>query len=144
MSTPAPRVAARYFVLLADLLREQGADVDAILRAAGLDAGRLGPSDAWLQPDEVERLIAAARAKRIAKTEGGDTNAEAVNNFLLRRFTKAQVNGMTAAHMLEEGRPIESLWDASVGATAYAKGIEWQNERVEVERKAGELLELAR
>lgn len=62
MSTPAPRVAARYFVLLADLLREQGADVNAILRAAGLDAGRLGPSDAWLQPDEVERLIAAARA----------------------------------------------------------------------------------
>lgn len=62
MSTPAPRVAARYFVLLADLLREQGADVDAILRAAGLDARRLGPSDAWLQPDEVERLITAARA----------------------------------------------------------------------------------
>jgi hypothetical protein len=92
----------------------------------------------------VTELIEAARAKRIAKTEGGDTNAEAVNNFLLRRFTKAQANGISAAHLLEEGRPIETLWDASVGATAYAKGIEWQNERVEIERKGGELLELAR
>ncbi len=116
-----------------------------------------GAPDRWLeqlQPalrsyadattEGVTDLIAAARAKRIAKTEGGDTNAEAVNNFLLRRFTKAQASGISAAHMLEEGRPIETLWDASVGATAYAKGIEWQNERVDIERKGGELLELAR
>ena len=116
-----------------------------------------GAPDRWLeqlQPalrsyadattEGVTDLIAAARVKRIAQTEGGDTNAEAVNNFLLRRFTKAQASGISAAHMLEEGRPIETLWDASVGATAYAKGIEWQNERVDIERKGGELLELAR
>lgn len=116
-----------------------------------------GAPDRWLerlQPalrayadattEGVTDLIAAAQAKRIAKTEGGDNNAEAVNNFLLKRFTKAQANGISAAHMLEEGRPIETLWDAATGATAYAKGIEWQNERVEVERKAGELLEMAR
>lgn len=116
-----------------------------------------GAPDRWLerlQPalrayadastEGVTDLIAAAQAKRIAKTEGGDNNAEAVNNFLLKRFTKAQANGISAAHMLEEGRPIETLWDASVGATAYAKGIEWQNARVDVERKAGELLEMAR
>jgi hypothetical protein len=116
-----------------------------------------GAPDRWLEQlkpalrayadastEGVTDLIAAAQAKRIAKTEAGDSNAEAVNNFLLKRFTKAQANGISAAHMLEEGRPIESLWDASVGATAYAKGIEWQNERVEVERKGGELLQLAR
>lgn len=116
-----------------------------------------GAPDRWLeklQPalrayadastEGVTDLIAAAQTARIAKTEGGDSNAEAVNNFLLKRFTKAQANGISAAHMLEEGRPIETLWDASVGATAYAKGIEWQNERVEIERKGGELLALAR
>lgn len=116
-----------------------------------------GAPDRWLeklQPalrayadastEGVTDLITAAQTARIAKTEGGDSNAEAVNNFLLKRFTKAQANGISAAHMLEEGRPIETLWDASVGATAYAKGIEWQNERVEIERKGGELLALAR
>ena len=116
-----------------------------------------GAPDRWLeklQPalrayadastEGVTDLIAAAQAKRIARTEGGDSNAEAVNNFLLKRFTKSQANGISAAHMLEEGRPIETLWDAATAVTAYAKGIEWQNERVEIERKGGELLELAR
>jgi hypothetical protein len=45
--------------------------------------------------------------------------------------------------MLEEGRPIETLWDATTGATAYAKSIPWQSERVDFESLAGDILELA-
>lgn len=116
-----------------------------------------GAPDRWLeqlQPalrayanastEGVTDLVAAAQAKRIASTEGGATVSEAVNGFLLKRFSKAQVSGIVSAHMLEEGRPIETLWDAATGVTAYAKGIEYQNDRVELERKGGELLALAR
>lgn len=116
-----------------------------------------GAPDRWLeqlQPalrayanastDGVTDLVAAAQAKRIASTEGGSTVSEAVNSFLLKRFTKAQASGIAAAHMLEEGRPIETLWDASTAVTAFAKGIDYQNDRVELERAGGAILELAR
>jgi hypothetical protein len=43
-------------------------------------------------------------------------------------------------HELEEGRPIETRWDAITGATAYAKAIPHQDTRVEFERVAGGLL----
>lgn len=63
-----------------------------------------------------------------------------VQEFLLKRFTKAQARAISETHMLEEHRPIETLWDAAVGVTAYAKTIQWQDERVAVERKAGDIL----
>lgn len=91
----------------------------------------------------VSDLIADARRKRIASVEGGD-NSAAVMSFLARRFSAAQARGIMDAHMIEEGRPIETLWDASTGITAFAKGIQWQAERVEVEREGGRVLALAR
>jgi hypothetical protein len=66
-----------------------------------------------------------------------------VDDFLKARFTKGQAQGIKAAHMAEEDRPIETLWDVAVGATAYAKGIKWQDDRVEIERKAGNIMALA-
>jgi hypothetical protein len=47
-----------------------------------------------------------------------------------------------AAHMAEENRPIETLWDAVTGATAYAKSIQFTADRVDFETKAGEILDL--
>ncbi len=35
---------------------------------------------------------------------------------------------------------LETLWDAVVGATAYARGIQYMDERVEIERKAGQMM----
>lgn len=69
---------------------------------------------------------------------------EAVEKFLAGRFTRSQVSKIAQAHKQDEHRPIETLWDAAVGATAYARSIEWQDERVEVEREAGEILKLAK
>jgi hypothetical protein len=48
-----------------------------------------------------------------------------------------------AAHVREEQRPIETMWNAVTGATAYARSIGHQDARVEIERKAGEILDMA-
>lgn len=70
-----------------------------------------------------------------------DQRREAVDEFLTHRFTAAQVRGIKLAHEDDEGRPIETVWDAVTGATAYARSIPFQNERVEVERAAGKMLD---
>ncbi len=66
-----------------------------------------------------------------------------VDEFLAKRFTKSQAKAISLAHEVEEGRPIETIWDITVGATAYARSIEFQDERVEIERKAGEYMKFA-
>ena len=81
--------------------------------------------------------IEAARAKRIASTQGE------VAEFLAKRFSKRMSESMQTAHLLEEGRPVETLWDAATAITAVARSVEWQDERVKLERAAGELIDLA-
>lgn len=105
-----------------------------------------GAPDRWL--DEVAPAIEAyadsstgnivkaiedARAKRI----------DDVDAFLAKRFTRSQVSAIKAAHMADEQRPIETLWDATTGITAYARGIQYQDARVELEREAGRILDMA-
>ena len=77
--------------------------------------------------------ITDAKAKRI----------DNVDEFLMARFTKSQSNAIKAAHMGDEQRPIETLWDAATGITAYARGVQYQDERVDLERKAGKVLDMA-
>ncbi len=81
----------------------------------------------------IEETIAAAQAQRL-----GDD----LDKFLAERFTKSEVTGIKAAHEREENRPIETLWDAVSGITAYAKTVDWQDERVALERSAGKVLDL--
>lgn len=83
----------------------------------------------------MQEAIAAAQAAKID---------DDIDTFLKnRKFTEAQISGAKDAHTAEEGRPIETLWDASVAVSAYARRIVWQDERVDMERKAGAFLELA-
>lgn len=86
--------------------------------------------------ESIDKALAEAKAKRI-----GDDSDE-VNTFLANRFGKGLVSRLQAVHELEEGRPIETLWDATTAVTAYARGIEYQDQRVELERKGGALLDL--
>lgn len=79
-------------------------------------------------------------AVRIAQAAKIDTDVTA---FLAGRFGKGIAASMQTAHLLEEGRPIETLFDAVTGATAVARSINYQDERVDLERKAGELMSLA-
>lgn len=81
----------------------------------------------------VVQLIEDARSKRL----------DDVDAFLAGRFGSRTVDSLKAIHMLEESRPIETLWDVSTAVTAKARSIPFQNERVELERKAGEILRMA-
>lgn len=81
----------------------------------------------------MQDMLKAAQAKKI----------ENVDAFLNARFSKSQASAIKAAHMADEQRPIESLWDASTGITAYAREIQHTDERVKLEREAGKVLALA-
>lgn len=78
----------------------------------------------------VVKAIEDARAKRI----------DNIDDFLAKRFTRAQSSAIKAAHMSDEQRPMENFWDAVTGITAYARGIQHQDSRVSFEREAGKLL----
>jgi hypothetical protein len=84
----------------------------------------------------VVKAITDARNSKI-----GD--AEKVTEFLAKRFTRSQAAAIQAAHMADEQRPIETLWDAATGVTAYARSIQYQDQRVNFEREAGKILDLA-
>ena len=84
-------------------------------------------------PASVSDTIAAARQQKIK----GD-----VETFLASRFGKSTADRIQATHQLEEMRPIETLWDAVTGATAFARQIEHVDARVKIERSAGELLKM--
>lgn len=87
----------------------------------------------------VEATIAAAQAAKL------DDDLDA---FLKKRFTGTSaftandVRAISDAHVREEGRPIETLWDLTTGITAMAKTIPNNDDRVAVERKAGKVLDL--
>lgn len=80
----------------------------------------------------VSGVLRSAQAAKIDK----------VDKFLANRFGPRVAARVQHAHMLDEGRPIETVWDAVTGATAYARTIPWQADRVEFETQAGALLDL--
>jgi hypothetical protein len=82
----------------------------------------------------IEEKIEAAQKSRIS---------DKLEDFLARRFSKGQIKTIVAAHEREEGRPIETLWDATVAVTAVARAIGHQDQRVTMERQAGNIFDLA-
>jgi hypothetical protein len=82
----------------------------------------------------VMQAIEDARSKNV------ELNLDA---FLSNRFSKSMVPAIKAIHEAEEGRPIETLWDVTVAATAHARSVKNTDKRLEIERAAGELLKLA-
>lgn len=83
-------------------------------------------------------VVEAIEKARSARLEG-----DKLDDFLAKRFTKSRVAPIKAAHMADEGRPIETLWDATTGATAYARSITHQDERVKIEKIAGDIIDEA-
>ena len=81
----------------------------------------------------VEEVIRNAQNKKVEQD---------LDVFLRNRFTVTQSDAIKRAHEAEEGRPMETLWDVTTGATAFAKSIRNQDERVKVERTAGNILNL--
>ncbi len=66
-----------------------------------------------------------------------------VKDFLSKRYTVAKANDYIDAFARDEGRDMESLWDVTTGMTAFARTIEYANDRVAVEREAGKVLAMA-
>jgi hypothetical protein len=106
-----------------------------------------GAPDRWLEEvapvlkeyDEgsaqpVIQAIDAAREKRVQ---------DDLDAFLATRFGRSMVEPIKAIHRVEEERPIETLWDVTVAATAHARSIPNNDKRLEIERAAGELLKAA-
>ena len=106
-----------------------------------------GAPDRWLeevQPVLIEyangsaapvvEAIETARQRKL----GDDEDA-----FIAARFGKRMVEPLKAISMTEEGHPIENILDLVVAATAHARSIPNTNDRIEVERTAGALLQAA-
>jgi hypothetical protein len=83
--------------------------------------------------DNVVKAIEQAKAARL----------DNVDEFLRKRFSARVAERIKQAHVEDEGRPIETLWDATTGVTAYARTIKYQDERVALEREGGKILDLA-
>lgn len=77
-----------------------------------------------------QALLAAQKAKIDA------------DEFLAKHFGVKSVDRIKAAHQEDEQRPIETVWDAVTAVTALARSVQWQADRVEMETKAGALLDL--
>jgi hypothetical protein len=69
--------------------------------------------------------------------------ADDLDAFLASRFGKRMVEPIKAIHLTEEDRPIETMWDVTVAATAHARSIPNTDKRLEIERAAGDLLKAA-
>lgn len=79
----------------------------------------------------------------IEKAQKARLEGDGLDEFLARRFNRNQLSAIKAAHVADESRPIETLYDVVQGVTAYARGIRHQDERVSLEREAGKVLDLA-
>lgn len=88
----------------------------------------------------LERYAASSSTGIVAALEDAKRDKLSdVDEFLAKRFSRGLVNKFKAVHELEEQRPIETRYDAINAVTAYAKGIEYQDQRIELEREAGKL-----
>ena len=85
-------------------------------------------------PLPIIEAIEQAREKRL-----GDD----LDQFLATRFGKRLVEPLKAIHLVEEDRPIETVFDVTVAATAHARSIPNTDKRLEIEREAGQLLQAA-
>jgi hypothetical protein len=81
-------------------------------------------------------ITAALQAAQAARLD------DKVTDFLAKRFGPRVAAKMQHAHMIEEGRPVETVWDAVTAATAYARDIPYTADRVELETTAGAMLQL--
>ena len=106
-----------------------------------------GAPDRWLEEvTPVLREYSQASAKPVVQAIEDARNKliEAdLDQFLANRFGKGAAPAIRACHEQEEGRPIETLWDVTTAATAFARSRLNTDKRLEIERAAGELLKLA-
>jgi hypothetical protein len=95
---------------------------------------------------EIARSNVTLRQAQIVAAQNAKIND--LDAFLKsRKFSRSQVAGIKAAYKSDEGVELgvssASIWDAVVGITAYARGLDYQDARIGIEREAGKILKLA-
>jgi len=105
-----------------------------------------GAPDRWLE--EVTPVLteyAEGSAKPVLETieRAKQKRLDDVDKFLTEQFGKRMVSDVKETHMLQEQRPIETLWDVTTAVTAYARNVPNNDRRIELEREAGKVLQLA-
>lgn len=83
--------------------------------------------------EPIKAAMEAAQAKKVENLEVFLKNRRYAGNF---------ANKLQSIHKAEEGRPVETIFDVVTAMTAYARGVEYQDERVALERDAGRILDL--
>lgn len=66
-----------------------------------------------------------------------------VGEWLQKRFSASLSKELQSVHMIEENRPIETLWDVTTALTAHARSVSHQDARVKLEREAGDIMAMA-
>lgn len=84
-------------------------------------------------PKPIEETLKAAQAAKV------DDLGDFLRN---RRFASGTIKKIADAFEADEDRPVESLWDVATAITAHARSINFQDERVALEREAGKVLDL--
>lgn len=102
--------------------------------------------DRWLEAclPALENYSEASSAPIVSMIEAAQAHKlDDVKAFLAKRFTPGLAKEIAAAYESDEGKPIETLFDVVTGLTAHARTVPYQSERVDLERQAGDLLDLA-
>ncbi len=105
-----------------------------------------GAPDRWLEqiaPVLQDYSESAASTVEQHLISAQNHKVDNVLDFLSKRYTKAKAKDYVQAYVRDENREPESLWDISVGMTAFARGIKNTDTRIELEREAGTILQLA-
>lgn len=103
--------------------------------------------DRWMErvAPAISAYANASAAPVVAAIEAAQAQKiEDIDLFLKsRKFNGTQITNIKAAHLADEGRPMETIWDAVTGITAHARELTHQDKRVELEREAGQVMKLA-
>jgi hypothetical protein len=105
-----------------------------------------GAPDRWLEevvPVLTEYANGSAQPVLAAIEAAKKAKIEEVDSFLAQRFGKRMVADLKETHQIEEHRPIETLYDVTTAVTAFARGLPNNDRRIELEREAGKVMQLA-
>lgn len=92
--------------------------------------------------ESTERIVQQITAAKRTEIETKEPGTEGMTAWLQSRgFTKTQAKASVDSAVAEEGKA-RSVWDIINGVTGYARSIPHTDARVELEAKAGKLMEL--
>lgn len=101
-------------------------------------------AEAMPRLEDFSNISASAVARKVMEAKRLDVaknDDEAVEFLQKRDFSKKSAKDIIALVTQEEGHPPRSVWDFVNGITASARSIAHQDDRVDLERKAGSLMD---